>query len=211
MFAEAMARALAANPDVLVFNQHPQTGQEAVDTVIESRPDVLLLDYWLPGLGTGSPTVIEGITAAVPDCKIIVLCWLHGPRELESALQAGAAGFLPKSLGVEEVTEAIRQAFAGRSPVLPKELERVRTRLTERNTEGYKEWERAWARLRTLSRREVEVLVRLSEGRRVEHVAEDLFISVRTVRNHIHKILEKTGATTQLEAVAIARHYRLIP
>jgi len=210
MFAEALGRALASIPEFLIFDSHPTEASKTLEAVKQARPDVALLDYWIGGDG-GAPTITRGILAAAPECKVIVLSWLHGPREIESALQAGAVGFLPKSQGVEVAAEAIRQAHRGENPVLPETLGLIRKTLDDRNRQGYQDWQRAWEKLRTLTRREIEILALISKGRRVEQVAEDLFISIRTVRNHIHNILDKTGAATQLEVVTMARHYRLIP
>jgi len=138
--------------------------------------------------------------------KIILLSWFHGDREIERALSCGAVGFLPKSLPIADVVEAVKWAYAGQSPVFPDELGELVEKLKGR-AEGTRD---AWRRLGTLTPRELEILQLLALGRPVGEVADQLSISTRTLRTHINNILVKTETHSQMEALSLARTHGLI-
>lgn len=207
MFSEALVRALYWCSDLRPIDEQPTTGTEAIEAITHHLPDVALLDYWMGGMAIGAPAVTQAINHSAPNCRVLVLSWLHGPQHIDSALQAGAVGFLPKSLGLDRVVEAIRRAHAGECPVFEGELEGLKRNIEQRSEDS----DQMWERLRTLTRREVEILASLSAGLSVTEIAKKQMISLATVRNHIHKILGKTGARSQLEAVHVARHHKLIP
>lgn len=207
MFSEALVRALYWCSDLRPIDEQPTTGTEAIEAIARHRPDVALLDYWMGGMAIGAPAVTQAISHSAPNCRVVVLSWLHGPQHIDAALQAGAVGFLPKSLGLDRVVEAIRRAHGGECPVFAEELEGLKRNIEQRSEDS----DQVWERLRTLTRREVEIIASLSAGLSVTEIAKEHMISLATVRNHIHKILGKTGARSQLEAVHVARHHKLIP
>ncbi|MGH2703666.1 MAG: response regulator [Actinomycetota bacterium] len=205
LFSEALAIALSRYPDLdVVDNNHPTSGLAAVEAAIDLRPDVALLDYWMVGME--GPAAARAILRRLPTCKIMLLSWLHGPAQVQEALDAGVVGFLPKSLGVGQVVDAIRRARAGEVPVYLEELKELLRNIELRDSEV----EDMARRLGSLTPREIQILTLLSFGRRIEDVASDLSIAPGTLRTHVHNILKKTGARSQLEALAMARHHGLI-
>jgi len=127
-----------------------------------------------------------------------------GAMQLQSALGAGAAGFLPKSLRLYEITDALHRVHEGNGPVYPPDLDQL-VSAKQRD-----EATRAWTRLATVTPREIKVLRLLGSGLGKNDIAKLLSISPETVRTHIARILNKLNARTQNEAVATARRFELI-
>lgn len=205
LFAEALGDALRDQPDFAVVDEHPGLGEQAVAAVLHHRPDVVLFDYWM--LGMDGPQATHAILAWAPGTRVLLLSWVHGPEQVQKGLNAGAVGFLPKSLPLEKVVEAVRRAGAGERLVFGEELAQLVDVIEQRHQEAV---HRADG-LMTLTRRETEVLKLLAEGRHTKALARELGITVGTLKNHIHRILTKTGARTQLEAIRLARYEQLIP
>jgi two-component system, NarL family, response regulator DesR len=205
LFAETLAVSLAGRPELSVIKRFPTTGVEAIAAARDAAPDVALLDYWLEGIE--APNVIRSILAKAPEVKIINLSWLSGPDHINAALAAGAVGFLPTGVTVARVVEAVRRAHAGEHPVFEEELDDLVMRIENRR----RFVELVDHRLETLTPRELEVLTHMGGGLARDEIADRLGISLATVRTHIHRILEKTKARSQMEAVAMARDHGFIP
>lgn len=199
LFAETLARALREEHGVDVVPEHPVRGQAALEAVRRHRPDVVIYDNWM--LELDGPSAVSAIGTDVPGAKVLVTSGYHGPHHIQAALAAGAAGFLPKSLRVGQLADAVRRAAAGEALVFAEQLADLMDDLNERlevsriRTVG----------LSSLTARELEVLEALAPGSAVSVVAEQLSISVGTLRNHLHNILSKTGARNRVELVAMAR------
>lgn len=204
LFAEALAGVLGRERDLIAFEEYPASGREAIDGVYRLEPDVALIDYWIPGME--GPAVTNAITREAPGVKVIMLSWFYGVREIKRSLEAGAIGFIPKNVSVRQVAAAIRDAQAGSSIVYPEQI----AKMMERLDLGDRVATQVWERLRELTPRELEILELLAHGDPVKVLADRLSISVHTLRTHIHRILEKTGTRSQMEAVATARRYGLI-
>ena len=204
MFADALGRALKNDPDFQVLEEYPGGGPETIDAAVLFQPDVAVLDYWLAGMD--GPAVCTAILDRVPKCRVILLSWFYRADHVQTAFDAGAVGFIPKSLTVAQLEKAIRRAHAGESPVFEQELAGLVGAVERRSDEARE----VGARLATLTPQEIRVLILLSLGLSVNGICERLVISRGTARNHIQKILTKTGAHSQIEAVAIAQQYGLI-
>lgn len=204
LFAEALAGVLALERDFLTFSEYPASGRDVVDAIYRLEPDVALIDYWIPGME--GPAVTNAITREAPQVKVIMLSWFYGVREIRKALEAGAIGFIPKNVSVSQVSAAIRDAQAGSSIVYPEQI----AKMMERLDLGDKAATQMWQKLGELTPRELEILEQLARGDPINALAERLSISVHTLRTHIHRILEKTGTRSQMEAVALARRFGLI-
>jgi len=165
---------------------------------------VALLDFWMPDM-RGLQSTAQ-ITAWVPRCKVLVLSWLHGPAEIQGALAAGAAGFLPKSIRAEQLVEAVLKAKAGEFPVLGAELERLVDRLQMRQAFSHA----GWQQLNTLTPREKQVLGLLSLGLPASGISKRLFLATSTINEHVHNILRKLEVSSSAQAVALARKVGLV-
>lgn len=204
LLAESLAGVLKREKDFLVLDEYPASGREVLDAVFRCSPEVALIDYWMPGMD--GPAVTNAITREAPDVKVILLSWFYGVRDIKAALEAGAVGFLPKNVSVGQVVDAIRDAKGGSSLIYPEQMARAMERLEK----GDRVASQVWQRLGELTPRELEILELLANGEPIKVLADRLSISVHTLRTHVHRILEKTGTRSQMEAVALARRYGLI-
>lgn len=187
-----------------VIDAYPRTGDDAVATARERNAGVVLMDYWMPVM-TG-PAATRLMLERRPDTKVMLFSWSHGPTQVQEALAAGAAAFIPRGISFGQLVEAIRRATSGEPLVYAEQLPEVLGDINDRADEP----DERVRRLKTLTAREIDILQHLCEGHPSKHVAVKLGISVGTLKNHIHRILTKTGARTQLEAINMARYEGII-
>jgi DNA-binding NarL/FixJ family response regulator len=131
--------------------------------------------------------VMAGIRAEFPEARIIILTTFEGDVEIKRALEAGARGYMLKSMLPKELVEVIRQVHAGKKRIPPQ----LAAELAEHMADE------------ALTTREIEVLGQIAGGNRNRDIAEQLFISEETVKVHIKHIMEKLGANDRTQAVAI--------
>ena len=190
MFAASLAQALQSEPDLLVVGQG--TSIASARNLMESTaPDVVLLDHRLPD-GDGV-AAIAGLHAIRPSAKIVVLTATTSDRVLVAAMEAGAAGFIAKTQRLDDVIEGVRAAAQGESVVNARLLTRLLPRLHRQSGGGA-----------VLTEREREVLDLLARGLSNADIAQQLTISVHTVRNHVANLSAKLGAHSKLEVLSIA-------
>lgn len=199
LFADVLARALAYQPGFEVCDERPDCADDAVAVAGHRRPDVALVDYRLDAVPGAA--VVEALLARAPATKVIALSWIHGPADVEAALDAGAAGFLPKTLRFGYVVEAVHRAAGGERPVFEDDLGALVRTLEERQ----RLVDEKMQRFATLTPRELAILEKLGSGLSVGGVAEQLDSREHTVRTHIRNMKAKTGARTQLELVTLAQ------
>jgi len=201
LLAESVATALSAQPELQPADQVAVTGREAVELATSLRPHVVVLDYWISGQLDGAQAT-AAIRERAPGTQVLILSGLPGPLQVQAALAAGAAGFLPKAVAVADLADAVRRAHRGDSPVFVEEL----WRMVESINERAQQTEEIDTGLASLSDRELEVIRLLPEGRPVKDLAAELFITEGTLRNHLHSILRKTGAANQQELLRLVRN-----
>jgi DNA-binding NarL/FixJ family response regulator len=190
MFAASLAQALQSESDLLVVGQGASIS-EARDLMASRAPDVVLLDHRLPdGDGVGALADLHRIR---PSAKIVVLTATTSDRLLVAAMEAGAAGFIAKTQQLDDVIDGVRAAAQGESVVSATLLTRLLPRL-RRQGGGSAD----------LTGREREILDLLAKGLSNADIAQQLTISVHTVRNHVANLSAKLGAHSKLEALAIA-------
>lgn len=199
LFADALGSALTAWSEFTVLTDHPYRAIDVLHAVADREPHVVLLDYWLSDME--GPTAIREILQRAPTTKVIVQSWFHGPEQVQAALEAGAVGFLPKSVGVAKVAEAIHRAHFGEDPVFGEKLADFVDTLRARAQAA----EDVADRFTNLTAREIEIVQLLAGGGSVISIARHLGITEATARTHISRVLTKTGAASQLEAVTLAR------
>jgi two-component system, NarL family, response regulator DegU len=165
-------------------------GEEAVRLAHELRPDVVLMDVTMPVLDGIEATRL--IRSSLKGTEVVVLT-MHGDADVMTrALQAGAAGYLVKDCSTEEVASAVHQA-AGDGGV---SAELASSMLAEARRAGERE--------QILSVRELEVLQLVADGLSLPEVASSLYISAKTVKNHLASIYEKLDARDRTQAVLTA-------
>jgi two-component system response regulator NreC len=165
--------------------------------VAELRPRVLLLDLNMPG--GSSLSAIPGLRADAPDTRIVVLTMSNDADIARAALRAGAIGFVLKESSGAELIRAVRLAAAGRTYLSPE----LGARLVTGAPSGS-------APPDDLSAREVEVLRLIALGHTNAEVANQLFLSVRTVESHRAHIQQKTRRSSRASLVAYAREHGLL-
>jgi DNA-binding NarL/FixJ family response regulator len=191
MFAASLAQALQSEPDLLVVGQATSIAG-ARDLVAATAPDVVLLDHRLPdGDGVGAIADLHRIR---PSARIVVLTASASDRVLVAAMEAGAAGFIAKTQRLDDVTAGVRAAARGESVVSATLLTRLLPRLQRRSPAGGT----------VLTEREQQILDLLARGMTNADIAQQLTISVHTVRNHVASLSAKLGAHSKLEVLSIA-------
>jgi len=191
LLREGIAAIISRQPDVALVAQ-ASGGGEAIHLYREHRPDVTVMDAWLPDLG--GIDALTAIRAEFPTARIIMLSSLQGDIEVRRALKAGAWGYLLKNVPTGELIRAIREVHAGRKRVAPE----VADQLAEHAGDE------------SLTVREIEVLARLCDGNRNRDIGQLLCISEETVKAHMKGIRHKLGAKDRTEAMAIAARRGII-
>jgi DNA-binding NarL/FixJ family response regulator len=173
--------------------------QEAIDLAMSEQPDLCLLDVHMPGEGIRAASVI---TAALPDCAVVMLTVSRNDSDLFHSLRAGAAGYLLKDTDPRRLPDALRGVMAGEAAV-PRSL--VARLIHEFRDRGTRRLPTIGGRGVELTSREWEVLDLMAEGLTTAQIAERLFVSPVTVRRHISSIVEKLGAPDRATAVRLFR------
>ncbi|MCV9995844.1 response regulator transcription factor [Paeniglutamicibacter sp. ZC-3] len=170
-------------------------GRSAVSMVAELSPDLVLMDIRMPVMD--GLTASEALLRASPEQKILVLTTFNTDDMVLSALRMGASGFLLKDTPPAELMEAINQVAAGRtmlSESVTRQLIAVagsRPESTRRNA--------ALERLAVLTEREREIAAAMARGSSNQEIAEELFISLATVKTHIGRVLDKLDADNRVQ------------
>jgi DNA-binding NarL/FixJ family response regulator len=173
-------------------------GVEAVDLACNLLPDVVLMDLHLPELSGIDAT--KQITALAPTTRVLVLTASGGESDVVDALLAGASGYLLKGASAETLVRGIRSTLDGASLLSPG----IATGLLRHIRRDSEEASRDASLAEILSERELDVLRLLSAGKQNAAIAEELYVSVHTVRNHISNILAKLQIRNRTEATAFA-------
>jgi DNA-binding NarL/FixJ family response regulator len=190
---EATAEVVDHQPDMRVVGQ-AGTGEEAVGLARRLRPDVVVMDIAMPH--TSGLEATARIAAECPQSRVLVLTAREEERYIIQLLQAGALGYLPKTVSLDELLEAIRSVARGES-VLPPRVASVIVRYLAGE-------ERAEPETGPLSHRELEVLDLAARGLTNHEIAQRLTISVRTVEAHLTHVYNKLGVASRTEAVVRA-------
>ena len=184
LLREGISAIINNQPD-MVMVALASSGQDAVEQFRKHKPDVTLMDLRLPDKN-GIETMIA-IRSEFPEARVIMLTTFEGDVEIKKALEAGARGYLLKSMPPKDLVEVIRQVHAGKKRIPPQ----LAAQLAEHMSDE------------ALTEREVEVLGQIAGGNRNRDIAERLFITEETVKVHIKHIMEKLGASDRTQAVAI--------
>jgi DNA-binding NarL/FixJ family response regulator len=197
LVAEALQRALNGEPDLEVVG-HSDSVASAVKAARELRPDLVLMDFQLPdGRGTDATVLIK---RDLPDTEVVMITGQADGAVLAAALEAGCSGFVAKAGNYRELQSAIRGVLSGQVRVPQSMIDQLAAYLRPRPA----------AIGSDLTKRELEVLGLLADGKSTSAIVNELFLSVHTVRNHVSNILTKLNAQSRLEAVAIATRQGLL-
>jgi DNA-binding NarL/FixJ family response regulator len=192
-----------------LLDEHPDfevvaeaaTHRDAVEKAKSHKPDVVVMDIRLKG-GSGIEACQE-ITDALPDTKVIMLTSYAEDEMLFSAIRAGAAGYVLKQIGGQDLVKAIESVGRGEALLDPAVTQRV---FQEVRKAAREEEASAFAEL---TQQEMHVLQLVSEGRTNRQIAEMLYLGEGTVRNYVSSILSKLDVRNRAEAAAYAVEHNL--
>jgi DNA-binding NarL/FixJ family response regulator len=176
---------LESDPNIVVVGM-AASGQEALDKVPSVSIDVLLTDLRM-GEMSGEELILR-LRKSKPDLRCAVLTNYHSDEDVFSAVKVGARAYILKSATLEQVVGAIRTVHAGERVIPPHIAHQLAQRLARNE----------------LSTRELEILQLVARGLKNREIAEKLFISEFTVRNHVINLLDKLGTRDRTEATAVA-------
>lgn len=188
LFRDGLGALLATVPDLEVVGSVGD-GESAVRRAVETRPDVVLMDLNLPVVPGIEAT--RRIVAATPQTAVLVLTMVDDDDSVMAALQVGARGYVLKGAGQEEVLAAIRAVAAGGAVFGPGVAGRV---LGGRRGPSY-----------DLTEREAEVLALLANGMSNAEIAREIGVSLKTVQNHVSRVLTKMQVRDRTQAALRVR------
>jgi DNA-binding NarL/FixJ family response regulator len=197
MFVESLARVLADDDRIEVVGV-ASNAAEARKLADEHRPRVALVDFMLPD--QDGVELAAALKAHDPDLMAVMLTASTDDRVLLGAIDAGCSGFLTKDRAVTEVVDAVLAAADGEALISPAQLARLLPRLSKTTQSVGAD----------LTRRELQLLNHLARGQSNKAIAEELHLSVNTIRNYMQSVLLKLGAHSKLEAVSTAVREGLI-
>ncbi len=174
-------------------------GIAALDAIRRLRPDVVLLDLFMPGLdGLAVLTALRQENLAT---AVLVLTSSQDDQHLVQAVRAGALSYLPKTAGVDQVIESVRAAARGESVLEPAATARLLRELRGPSADP----------LASLTPRETDVLKALAQGRSNREIARVLSVTEETVKSHVSSILAKLGLADRTQAAIFALQHHLVP
>ena len=202
LFRRGLVMLLGAEDDIEVVGEAPG-GEGAAEIAARTAPDVMLLDIRMPKLsGIEACALIKGQAPAV---KIIMLTASDEEADLYDAIKNGASGYLLKDSSIDEVSQAIRLVASGQSLISPMMAAKLLAEFKAISGVDAKP-----LRLPKLTDRELEVLNLVARGLNNREIADKLFISENTVKNHVRNMLEKLQLHSRIEAVMYAVRQRLL-
>lgn len=191
-----LSKFLMVNKDMQLVGE-ASDGAEALQMVALHKPDVVLMDLMMPGM--------DGITATreihqkYPNVKVIALTSFAEQNMVQGALQAGAIGYLQKNVTARELGNAIRSAHDGKMTLSPEAAQVLANSVAQPQIHG-----------EHLTERERDVLKCMVDGLNNNEIAQNLVVSLGTVKFHISNIFHKLGVDNRVEAVRLAIEQKLV-
>lgn len=190
-----LAGILGAESDIKVIGQ-AKNGLEAVNQVLQQKPDVTIMDIFLPGCNGLEATV--AIKEKWPEAKVLIWTTSEREEDLLQALKFGVQGYLLKSATVTEMVQAVRRTAIGETM--------LSSRMTSKLAAEFRNKDKNPP---NLSLREMEVLLLVAEGLTDSDIGARLFITERTVRTHLRRLLDKLHLKNRVQAAAYAARLNL--
>ncbi|MBI2779399.1 MAG: UvrY/SirA/GacA family response regulator transcription factor [Gammaproteobacteria bacterium] len=191
-------RMLADIPGIDVIAE-AGSGEEAILLVRQGKPDVVLMDVNMPGNGGLEAT--RKLLLIDPTIKIIAVT-VHGNEPFPSHfMQAGAAGYLTKDCGIDEIVRAIETVYKGGRYIAPGVAQNLALSLLPGGAESPFD---------KLSSREMQVMLMVAKGIKVPDISDKLCLSPKTVNTYRYRLFEKLGVQGDVELTHLAMRYRMI-
>ena len=177
-----------------------KTGEEAVQFCRQNNPDIVLMDMNMPGIGGLEAT--KKICRFCPDVKVIVLTVQCEDPFPSKVMQIGAHGYLTKSAGPEEVVNAIRAVKTGQRYIAPEIAQQIAlAQFSGRNDENP---------FASLSDRELQIMLMITKGEKVQTIADQLNLSSKTVNSYRYRMFEKLNVGGDVELTHLAIRHKMI-
>lgn len=193
-----ISRLLSDVPGITVVGE-ASTGEEAIKFVKEKHPHVVLMDVRMPGIGGLEAT--RKMLRFDSEVKVIALTVYEGEPFPTKLLQAGAKGYLTKGAGLEEMVEAIREVHAGKRYLGTEIAQQMALR-------GLEDQEKPL--FEQLSDREMQVLLMITSGQKVQDISEKLCLSPKTVNTYRYRLYEKLNVGTDVELTHLAIRHGIV-
>lgn len=189
-------RLLADVPDIVVIGECA-TGEEALSEITKLQPHVILMDLNMPGIGGIEAS--KRIHDRSPEIKIIILTATNEASMSKLMLKHGVSGYLTKGSDFDEMIRAIKQVFSGQKYISPAVAQKLALSAVQDNESP----------VESLSRREMEVLMKISTGKSNREIAEELHLSPKTTSTYRARLLEKLGVSNDVELTKLTIQYGL--
>ncbi len=189
---------LSAQPDIEVVGE-ASNGAEGVAKALDLRPDIILMDLVMQEMDGIQAT--KEIISRWPEAKIIIVTSFLDDEKVYPALEAGAVSYMLKTSKASEIADAIRATYKGQSVLEPEVTGKMMQRMrAPKKMELHEE----------LTNREMEILLLMAEGKSNQEIADELFISLKTVKVHVSNILSKLNVQDRTQAVIYAFKHSIV-
>jgi DNA-binding NarL/FixJ family response regulator len=188
LFADALGSVIRGLPEYEVAGI-AQSGAQAISIARTAQPDIVLLDYHLPGYDAAD--LIPRLRQLSPGVRIVILTSDTTDATLSRGVRAGVEGYITKERALDDVLDALRTVAGGERYLSDEQVARTQALAAEGSGEA-------------LTERELGILRLVAQGKDSQAIADELTISANTVRTHLQNIFSKLGAHSKLEAVATA-------
>lgn len=193
LLRDSLERALSLEDDIEVVGSAAD-GQEAVQTALDLQPDVVLMDVKMPKLDGIEAT--RRIKESLPACRVLVLTMFGDEEYVHQAILAGADGYLLKDITQEQMVDGIRRAHRGECLIDPALMRTVLSQYARIAKSGSRRAPSA----DKLTAREVEVVHLVAQGLSNQEIADQLVVSVATVKTHLYNLYQKIGVRDRVQA-----------
>ncbi|MBA1191461.1 UvrY/SirA/GacA family response regulator transcription factor [Pseudomonas entomophila] len=189
---------MLADIDGLKVIGEADSGEAALKAVRESKPDVVLMDVKMPGIGGLEAT--RKLLRSYPDIKVVAVTACEEDPFPTRLLQAGAAGYLTKGAGLEEMVQAIRLAFAGQRYISPQIAQQLALKPYQSQTSPFD----------ALSEREIQIALMIVGCQKVQIISDKLCLSPKTVNTYRYRIYEKLSVSSDVELTLLAVRHGMV-
>lgn len=189
---------LSAQPDIEVVGE-ADNGKTAVDMALSLKPDIILMDLVMKEMDGIEATKL--IMQQWPEAKIIIVTSFLDDDKVYPALEAGATSYILKTSKASEIAEAVRSTFQGQSVLEPEVTGKMMMKMRQKTHHELHE---------DLTAREMEILLLMAQGKSNQEIADELFISLKTVKTHVSNILSKLQVQDRTQAVIYAFKQSLV-
>ena len=176
------------------------TGEEALLKVRELKPDVVLMDVKMPGIGGLEAT--RKLMRSHPDIKVVAVTVCEEDPFPTRLLQAGAAGYLTKGAALDEMVQAIRLVFAGQRYIDPQIAQQLALKSFQPQNSG--------SPFDLLSEREIQIALMIANCHKVQNISDKLCLSPKTVNTYRYRIFEKPSITSDVELALLAVRHGMV-